>query len=657
MTSSTAYWDLTKKRIKRNRRRKTRLMVRIRIKKVNIHNFLSFQDEEWDFDSTSHLVLVKGINKDTAWPSIAETMSNGSGKSALSHALMYSLFGQLYGKIHNANLKNKYADELFNGYKMMVSVEVDTVLSKDDVRHWKIIRGIQKGSSTVVLQLLMLDGEDWKDISKSSSANTQKYIEDNVLFMSFEMYQRLVMLSIDDKYNFFKLNASQKRDFVEMLFDTSVYSKMYKMMGDDLKTKNMLIQNLKVNQVKLEKTKEVCEDEIEKYKASVNDQIDGTKKEKDGLEEQVAAFDPKFEEIHKQEQVVKEALAKVRENKEKLDAIISKCNDTITNARIEINNHNTTISHHERELNKHKEVLSMICEDCQAIVNKFYSLDVYRNEIESLKGKIAEEETNIANSTRQIERVKTYDDKLKDEEINKMSELSDVQVQEKNLQFQKKQLLTSIAALEKKIADLVESIENKNKIPSWGIYQQTLDDMEELEKELKDETIRLFLLKVGSEIVSPESIKRNIISKVVASINAMINANLSELCVNFTCNLSSDMNDYEIQSSGGELDFPNLSLGEQMKLLISSQLAFRKFLISRFNVCMNVMIIDEVVDRALDSVSIQKLLGILLQLSQKENTNVSIISHRSEVEQMFGSMPDTQTLVIQKQNNISSIVR
>ena len=137
----------------------------------------------------------------------------------------------------------------------------------------------------------------------------------------------------------------------------------------------------------------------------------------------------------------------------------------------------------------------------------------------------------------------------------------------------------------------------------------------------------------------------------------MINANLSELCVSFNCNLTSDMNDYEIQSSGGELDFTNLSLGEQMKLLISSQLAFRKFLMSRFNVCMNIMIIDEVVDRALDSVSIQKLLGILLQLSQKENTNISIISHRGEVEKMFKDMPETQMMVVQKQDGISRIVR
>lgn len=631
-------------------------MVRVKVKKINIHNFLSFQDEEWDFDNTSRLVLIKGVNKDTESP-LGNT-SNGSGKSAWSHALMYSLFGQLSGKIHNSNLKNKYADALRGNWKMFVSVEVDTVLSSTDTRHWKIVRGIQKGSSTIVLQLFSLgsDGE-WEDISKSSSANTQKYIEDNVLFMNFEMYQRLVMLSVDDKYNFFKLNAGQKRDFVETLFDTSIYSKMYKMMGDDMKSKNMVLQNLKVNQVKFAKTKEVCEESIERYKASVKDQIDETNKEKSELQEKIEGFGPKFQEIIEQQKVIEEALTKIRENKDKLDDIISKCNDVMTTARIEITNNETTISHHQRELNKHKEVLGMICEDCKATVNKFYSLDVYREEIDKLNAQIDEQKEKIENCTRQISKVKVYDDKLKSDEMAKMGELSDVQVSERNLQFQKTQLAKSISELERKVSDLVDSMENEDKIPSYDVYKQTLKDIEEVERELKEESLRLCLLKVGSEIVSPEAIKRNIISRVVSSINAMINANLSELCVNFTCNLTNDMNDYEIQSSGGELDFPNLSLGEQMKLIISSQLAFRKFLLSRFNVGMNIMIIDEVVDRALDSVSIQKLLGILLQLSQKENTNISIISHRGEVENMFKDMPETQMMVVQKQDNISRIVR
>ena len=629
-------------------------MTRVKIKKLSIHNFISFIDEEWDFENTSKLVLVKGINKDTE--STLGVTSNGSGKSTWVNALTYSLFGQLSGKFHNSNLKNQFSNTMKNGFRMSVDVEVDTIYSKSEIKHWKIIRGLQKTQS-VVLQLFVLEDGEWKDISKSTSANTQKFIEDNVLLMNLEMYQRLVMLSVDDKYNFFKLNASQKREFVETLFDTSVYTNMYKLMTDDLKTKNMTLQNLKVSKLKLEKNKELCEDEIEKYKSGVNDQIENTKKQKEEFQGKIVEFDPQFSELEEKKKVIQEALTKIRENKSKLDTLMQEFKDKITSDKIDINNYQTTISHHDRELNKHKEVLSMICEDCKGVVNKFYSLDIYRNEIIDLKEKIAERESSIESSKSQLNKVKEYDEKLKDAETRKISELSDVQVQEKNLQFQRKTILESIDSLEKRISDLIESIDNKNKIPSWNMYQSTLKEMQEVEDGLNEQVSQICLLKVGSDIISPDAIKRNIISRVVSSINAMINANLSELSVNFTCELTSDMNDYKILSSGEEVDLSLRSAGERMKLLISSQLAFRKFLMSRFNVGMNVMIIDEVVDRALDSVSIQALLGMLLRLSQKDNTNISIISHREEVSEMVKNMPDTQLVVIQKENNTSTIIR
>ena len=632
------------------------LMIRVRVKHIDIHNFLSFQDEEWDFDNTNRLVLIKGVNRDT-FHDEKET-SNGSGKSSLSHALMYALFGQLNGKIHNSNLKNKYVDtSTKDGWKMRVAVEVDTHPQNSEVKHWKIVRGLQKSLNTASLQLLTLVDGEWQDVSKSTSSNTQRFIEDNVVMMNFEMYQRLVMLSVEDKYNFFKMTPSSRRDFVETLLDTSVYSKMYKMMCDDIKTKNMVIQGLKVEQVKLGKNKELCEDEIEKYKAGVSVQIDSTKSEIASKEASLSDFAPKFEDLSERMKVVEDALAKIRENKAKLETLLAKCNERLTNFRIDINNCNTTISHHEREINKHKEVLGMICEDCQRTVNKFYSLDVYRAEISGLKEKIKKSQGEIDECVGKMEKVKECDNKLKAEEMEQMSSLSDMQVQVRNLQYQKTQVMDSISALERRVSTLLDSMEDEHKIPSWSMYQKILSDIDEVERNLKDEFLNLCTLKVGSEMVSPDSIQRNIVSRVVSSINAMINTNLSHLCVNFVCNLTDDMNDYEIQSSGGELDFPNLSMGEQMKLMLSTQLAFRKFFISRFNVCMNIMIIDEIVDVALDSVSIQKLLEMLLQLSQKEDTNISIISHRSEVEQMFKDMPETQMMVVQKQDNISRIVR
>lgn len=629
-------------------------MVKVKIRKLSIHNFISFTDEEWDFEDTSRLVLVKGINKDTE--SALGVTSNGSGKSTWVNALTYSLFGQLSGKFHNSNLKNQFSNTVKDGYKMSLTVEIDTIYSKSEVKHWKIVRGLQKTQS-VVLQLFTLEDDEWREISKSTTANTQKFIEDNVLMMNFEMYQRLVMLSVDDKYNFFKLNASQKRDFVETLFDTSVYSNMYKLMTDDLKTRNMMMQNLKVSKLKLEKNKEICEDEIEKYRVGVNDQIEETKREKDKCQSQIDGFAPMFSEIEERKKVIQGSLENIRANKKKLDDLVSEFKERITSAKIDISNCQNTISHHERELNKHKEVLGMICDDCKEVVNKFYSLDVYRNEIDELRNKISERETSIETSNGQLAKVRACDDKLREAETQKISELSDAQVQEKNLQFQRSSLLDSMSSLEKRICDLVESIENKNKIPSWNMYQSTLKEMEEVEQGLKEQISQICLLKVGSDIISPDAIKRNIISRVVSSINAMINSNLSELCVNFTCELSSDMNDYKIISSGQEVDLSLRSAGERMKLLISSQLAFRKFLMSRFNVGMNVMIIDEVVDRALDSVSIQALLGMLLRLSQQDNTNISIISHREEVSEMARGMPDTQLVIIQKENNTSTIVR
>ena len=87
-------------------------MIRVKIKEINIHNVLSFQDEEWDFENTAPLVLIKGENKDTESP-LGNT-SNGSGKSSFSHALMYVLFGQLTGKFHNANLKNNLDNMYIN---------------------------------------------------------------------------------------------------------------------------------------------------------------------------------------------------------------------------------------------------------------------------------------------------------------------------------------------------------------------------------------------------------------------------------------------------------------------------------------------------------------------------------------------------------------
>ena len=170
-------------------------MTRVKIKKLSIHNFISFIDEEWDFENTSKLVLVKGINKDTE--STLGVTSNGSGKSTWVNALTYSLFGQLSGKFHNSNLKNQFSNTIKDGFKMSVDVEVDTIYSKSEIKHWKIIRGLQKTQS-VVLQLFVLEDGEWYEIELEDGRKITITGNNPVWIPELNAYRRVDELNGDE---------------------------------------------------------------------------------------------------------------------------------------------------------------------------------------------------------------------------------------------------------------------------------------------------------------------------------------------------------------------------------------------------------------------------------------------------------------------------
>lgn len=191
--------------------------MRIDFKRIEMKNFMSFAEESFDISSCKGMSLVQGKNNDIPGS------RNGAGKSTLFNALLYVLFGQLQTKIKNENIVNKYTKDK----------DMDLVLSFSvDGENYKIRRGLAKGKSSYLSLLKVADGSE-VDITKSTIPETQDFIEREVIHCDVTIFLRTMLLTADQAYNFYMLKKSDKKEFVEKLFDIGVFEDMYKLIHRD----------------------------------------------------------------------------------------------------------------------------------------------------------------------------------------------------------------------------------------------------------------------------------------------------------------------------------------------------------------------------------------------------------------------------------------
>ena len=62
--------------------------MKLNFRRLEMRNFMSFEQESFDFGGRPEIVLVRGRNND-----LPNNESNGSGKTNLWSALLYVLFG------------------------------------------------------------------------------------------------------------------------------------------------------------------------------------------------------------------------------------------------------------------------------------------------------------------------------------------------------------------------------------------------------------------------------------------------------------------------------------------------------------------------------------------------------------------------------------
>ena len=592
---------------------------------------MSFVDEVFDFDKNIGMNLICGKNNDIPGS------RNGTGKSALLSALVYTLYGRTSSNIKNCNIWNKYVDD-------KPEMRVVAYFNVDD-NSYKVVSGFNKHYAPYCHFFEVTDGEE-HDITKSTILETRKFIANEILHCDIDVFLRTILLSSDQNYNFFRLSKYEKKQFIEKLFDIQVFGEIYnslhrKVLDSDKemlsKQNRLLVLNNNASNYK-ERIEKFDYEKKSKINA-LNENMAKLVSMQNKLKDSVVAVNT--EEVEKYSGIANELNSKL----DSISIKLSQLNQT--NCKIDVAMHKLQSSkeHKNKVITKHKEVLDKLCVECKKVFSDYYSLDTYAKDIAEIELKLSKLQANKDSNCQAAILLNAKNDELD-------KKLSTVKKKMKLLTEEATKTNAMLMQTEAKIIALKNEIDSneRQQNPYAELYDNNSIELQNENTALEKLQEDYKYLKFAENIVSQDTLRKIIIGDLIWLLNNKLKMYLTKFGAKYDVEFDADMN-YKFTTSAGEYEYDSFSAGERARIMIAACFAFRDFMYIRNNFSSNILILDEFIDGAIDSLAIDSILTLLEDFSKLYNQNIFVISHRKEIEN------DRFDHIIQivKTNNISKI--
>ena len=557
----------------------------IRVKELQLRNFLSHVDTSIDFLDYEGLTLIEGVTSDGRYS------SNGAGKSTILEGVLYALKG--------TTLRNVSADGVINrnvGKDMRVSIGFSLVDGNYVVQRYR--KDTVEGTKIKLFK-------NTEDISSRLDKSTQATLDD-ILDIDQKVLLSTMLLGEGLSSRFTQLSDPDKKALLESTLNLA-YS-----IPDARKSANTKIKQLKEESAGLQGQLSVLERFLSVDAESQRDRI------------------PEMKEIiSKSEQRLSEINEDMRVNRESHSIIVQKL---------------TLLSNTIQEIERLHQDLTKVRDQIDHISLEKVKVETGETTICSLCGQHLSSQSSVAHiSQTYTGQLNDLSDtmqrlKLKIMEYPGLNTL----VEKRDALYTEMQFLDNhhadytresqslVAVIQRTKSDL-ENLEM-----SLANHESYSNESKELSGKLESNKRATEVYEYLSNMFSPTGLQTMILSEAITYINQRIKV-YSDILMDKSYSIEFKKGKIDLVDSAGST-YQSLSNGEKRRLDICIQFSLHDYVSQYCGIGLDSLFIDEILD-TLDTVGVSNIIEVLrLKMDYCKLKRIFVITHNNDLKGSFDSV-------------------
>jgi len=537
------------------------------------------------------------------------TAKNGGGKSTVIDAIVFALYGTPFRKINKPSLINS-----INKRDLVAEIE----FSIGNVEYM-VRRGIKPNIFEVYKNGTLVN-------QAADVREYQQHLEMNILKMNKSSFCQIVVLGSATYIPFMVLTPYQRREIIEDLLDISVFSKMNNLLKQRVTANKDATQEAKYN---IDLINERIDMQAQLLKRLSQDHASKIK----GFETKLAETIQRYEEASAERVVLGEQYEQL------LQSITdrAKNKDTINQLNLLRDKLHDKVAGVDKQIAFFHDADT--CPTCTQTITPEFKVQA-----------IAEREQNKVDIAAALP-------SLEEKYSALLSRFDEIQATAKaaDLKLREIDALNAAIKVETRLKndlerDLLKArSDNTSESVDRGKMRQLVDEKEVAEANLENLLRQTTVLGAASSLLKDGGIKSKIIKQYIPIMNKLINKYLAAFDFFVQFELDENFNETIKSRFRDDFGYQNFSEGEKLRIDLSILFAWRTVAKMRNSASTNLLIMDEILDGALDANGIDEFLGVIQEMNK--DANVFVISHRGD--QLFDKFHSV--IKFEKQGNFSRI--